>query len=150
MPIMTDTYLFSLFLDIGPGEGEILIDSAYVFTAGAWKWSGMTCGQGGAPDRPLFVDKYGSDANHPIHITVYEPLCGDVTLDGAVDIDDPVFLISYIFAFGPAPNPLSVGDCDCSGGGVPVDIDDVVYLMNYILRDGPEPCDVDGDGVPDC
>ena len=65
-----------------------------------------------------------------------------------MDIDDPVFLINYIFLFGPAPNPLLKADCDCSGGDVPVDIDDVVHLINYIFYDGPEPCDVDG--VPDC
>jgi len=150
LPIVEDTFFFSLFLDIGPGEGEILIDSAFVGSAGAWKFSGLTCGLGGAPDRPLFVDKYGSDANHPIHITVYQTTCGDANADGVVDIDDPVFLVNFIFLSGPAPNPLLKADCDCSRGDVPVDIDDVVHLMNYILRDGPAPCDVDGDGVPDC
>jgi hypothetical protein len=150
LPWTTDTILFSLFLDIGPSEGALLIDSAYVFSGGHWRFSGMTCGLGGAPNRPLFVDKYGSDANHPIVITVYEPICGDANLDGAVDIDDPVFLLNYIFLYGPAPNPYLKSDCDCSRGDVPVDIDDIVHLMNYILRDGPEPCDVDGDGVPDC
>jgi hypothetical protein len=150
MPVFEEMHFFSLFLDIGPGEGEILIDSAFFGVAGAWKWSGMTCGLGGAPNRPLFVDKYGSDANHPIHITVYEQPCGDANRDGFIDIDDPVFLLNYIFLYGPAPNPYLKSDCDCSGGDVPVDIDDVVHLLNYILRDGPEPCDVDGDGVPDC
>lgn len=145
-----DHHMFSFFLDIGPGEGEILIDSAFVFAAGAWKWSGMACGLGGAPDKPLFIDKYGSNANHPIHITIFDPPCGDANMDGVVDIDDPVFLLNYVFVFGPAPNPLLKADCDCSGGGVPVDIDDIVYLMDYILRGGPAPCDFDGDGIPDC
>jgi hypothetical protein len=49
-----------------------------------------------------------------------------------------------------APNPLLKADCDCSGGDVPVDIDDVIHLMDYVLRGGPPPCDIDGDGVPDC
>jgi hypothetical protein len=150
LPIVEDTFYFSLFLDIGPGEGEILIDSAFTGSAGVWKWAGLTCGQGGEPTRPLFVDKFGSDAHHPIHIEVYEPPCGDANEDGSVDIDDPVFLVNYIFMFGPAPDPLIKADCDCSGGSVPVDIDDVVHLMNYILRGGPEPCDLDGDDVPDC
>jgi hypothetical protein len=150
LPIVDDMHFFSLFLDIGPEGGEILIDSSFFPTSGSWKWSSLGCGLGGDPDRPIFVDKHGSDANHPIHITVYEPMCGDADLSGQVDIDDAVYVISYIFMFGPAPNPLSVADCDCSGGPVPVDIDDVVYLMNYILRGGPEPCDIDGDGVPDC
>jgi hypothetical protein len=150
MPIFEERPFFSLFLDIGPGEGEILIDSAFVFAAGAWKWSGMTCGLGGAPDRPIFVDKYGNDANHPISITVYLPQCGDANRSGFVDIDDAVYVVNYIFLFGPPPDPLSLGDCDCSGGDVPVDIDDLVYLLDYILRGGPPPCDTNGDGVPDC
>jgi hypothetical protein len=35
----------------------------------------MTCGLGGAPDRPLFLAKDGSDAVHPICMTVYEAQC---------------------------------------------------------------------------
>jgi hypothetical protein len=137
MPVTTEVHFFSLFLDIGPGVGELCIDSAYVLIAGTWKLSGLQCGLGGAPDRPLFIDRYGSDDNHPICITIYEPLCGDATLDGSVDIDDPVFLISYIFQQGPAPNPIQIADVDCSGG---VDIDDVVYILYYIFG-GSEPCE---------
>lgn len=150
IPTFVERPFFSLFLDIGPGEGAINIDSSFVFPSGHWQWSNLTCGQEGAQNRPLFVDKYGSDANHPIHITVYKPLCGDANLDGLIDVDDPVFLLNYIFSSGPAPNPLLRSDCECSGGDIPVDIDDVVHLTNYIFRDGPKPCDVDGDGVPDC
>jgi len=73
--------------------------------------------------------------------------CGDVNSSGSVDIDDVVYLISYIFAGGPAPDPLSTGDVDCSGG---IDIDDVVYLITYIFAGGPAPCDPNGDTVPDC
>gem|GEM_PF-757901 len=68
--------------------------------------------------------------------------CGDVDVSGGVDIDDVVFLISYIFSFGPAPEPVETGDVDLSGG---VDIDDVVFLINYIFAGGPPPCD---DGSP--
>jgi hypothetical protein len=74
-------------------------------------------------------------------------LCGDADFSGGVDIDDVVFLINYIFAGGPPPDPYESGDADCSGG---IDIDDVVYLINYIFASGYDPCDTDGDGVPDC
>ena len=74
-------------------------------------------------------------------------LCGDADNSGGVDIDDVVYLINYIFAGGPEPNPYESGDADCSGF---VDIDDVVYLINYIFAGGPAPCDPDGDGEPDC
>jgi len=64
-------------------------------------------------------------------------ICGDADASGGVDIDDAVYLIAYIFASGPAPEPLESGDVDLSGA---VDIDDVVYLINYIFGGGPEPC----------
>jgi hypothetical protein len=74
-------------------------------------------------------------------------LCGDADGSDEVDIDDVVYLIQYIFAQGPSPEPLESGDADCSGE---VDIDDVVYLITYIFSSGPAPCDPDGDEVPDC
>jgi hypothetical protein len=63
---------------------------------------------------------------------------GDADGSGAVDIDDVVYLINYIFGGGPEPVPeLGAGDADCSGS---IDIDDVVYLINYIFGGGPAPC----------
>ena len=150
VPVLeTEHKLFDLFLDVR-GEGEILIDSAFVFAGGAWKWAGLTCGLGSNPDSPLFLAKDSSDLNHPIHITVFELPCGDSNADGSVDIDDAVFIINYIFISGPTPNPFLKADCDCSRGDIPVDIDDVVYLINYIFSSGNAPCDIDGDGEPDC
>jgi len=69
--------------------------------------------------------------------TVECPPCGDANGSYAVDIDDVVFLIAYIFSAGPAPDPLEAGDADCSST---VDIDDVVYLIAFIFSGGPEPC----------
>lgn len=74
-------------------------------------------------------------------------ICGDADGSEAVDIDDVVFLINYIFAGGPEPDPLEAGDTDCSGG---VDIDDAVYLISFIFSGGPPPGDPDDDGMPDC
>jgi len=68
-------------------------------------------------------------------VSIY--FCGNADNRGSVDIDDVVFLISYIFAGGPSPDPLDSGDADCSQA---VDIDDVVYLIAYIFSGGPEPC----------
>jgi hypothetical protein len=61
---------------------------------------------------------------------------GDANGDQAVDIDDAVFLITYVFSNGPAPEPIESGDADASGG---VDIDDVVHLIYYIFLGGPGP-----------
>jgi hypothetical protein len=73
--------------------------------------------------------------------------CGDSDGSGEVDIDDVVYLISYIFSAGPEPVPYESGDCDCSGA---VDIDDAVYLISFIFAGANAPCDFDGDDIPDC
>jgi hypothetical protein len=64
-------------------------------------------------------------------------LRGDADGGGAIDISDAVFLISYIFSGGPAPNPLYAGDPNCDGS---VDISDAVFLIAYIFSGGPAPC----------
>jgi hypothetical protein len=63
--------------------------------------------------------------------------CGDADSNGIVNISDAVYLISYIFGGGPAPNPLQVGDVDCNNI---VNISDAVYLIAYIFGGGPAPC----------
>ena len=62
--------------------------------------------------------------------------CGDTNGDGVVDLGDVVYLISYLYKGGPAPNPLEVGDATCDGV---IDIGDVVYLIEYLYRNGPPP-----------
>ncbi len=74
-------------------------------------------------------------------------VCGDVEISGAVDIDDVVYLISFIFSGGQGPDPYESGDADCSGA---IDIDDVGCLIAYIFSGGNAPCDTDADGVLDC
>lgn len=89
--------------------------------------------------RVIAEDQVGDRDTMLISIEVVEApvLCGDVNRSEGVDIDDVVYLINYIFAGGPAPDPSESGDVDCSGA---VDIDDVVYLIAYIFSGGPEPC----------
>lgn len=99
------------------------------------------------------------DSDFPINVDtmtltfhVLEPeepeyICGDANGDEITDIDDVVFLIQYLFASGPAPDPLASGDVDCSGM---IDIDDVVYLIQYLFQSGLIPCDPSGDSIPDC
>ncbi len=66
-----------------------------------------------------------------------EFLCGDVDDNDRVDITDAVFLVSYIFGGGPAPDPLESGNVDCNDR---VDITDAVYIVTYIFGGGPAPC----------
>ncbi len=65
------------------------------------------------------------------------PTCGDADGNGIATISDAVYLINFIFAGGPAPNPLLNGDADCNSI---VTISDAVYLINYIFAGGPAPC----------
>jgi len=107
--------------------------------------------QGVAPDTVFIEDitvvvtDYCDSDTLTFTVAVY--LCGDADGSEAVDIDDVVYLISYIFAGGPSPDPLSAGDVNCADG---IDIDDVVYLITYIFAGGNAPCDPDGDEIPDC
>jgi hypothetical protein len=75
-------------------------------------------------------------------VTGTAPECEPGNADGleSVDIDDAVYLITYIFNGGSPPRPrLCCGDANGSGD---VDIDDVVYLINYIFGGGPAPVEI--------
>ena len=63
-------------------------------------------------------------------------MAGDVTGDLVVDIADVVFLINYLYKFGPAPDPPERGDLN---GDSEVTLADIVYLINYLYRAGPPP-----------
>jgi hypothetical protein len=67
-------------------------------------------------------------------------MCGDANDNGAVEAGDVVYLISYLFRSGPAPEPMCVGDANLSGA---VEAGDVVYLISYLFRGAPAPS-------PDC
>jgi hypothetical protein len=66
------------------------------------------------------------------------PARGDANGDGVIDIGDVVYLVSYLYRNGPAPNPVEIGDCNCDGI---IDVGDLVYLINYLFRNGPPPCE---------
>jgi len=75
-----------------------------------------------------------------VHITVEMPewICGDANESGDIDIDDVIFIIDYVFAGGPEPNPLESADVNCIDD---IDIDDIVYLIEYLFNGGPDPCE---------
>jgi hypothetical protein len=52
-------------------------------------------------------------------------------------VSDVIYLINYLFASGPAPNPIEYGDVNCDDI---VDVADVMYLINYLFLEGPAPC----------
>lgn len=61
---------------------------------------------------------------------------GDANGDGSVNIGDAVFLISYIFKGGAAPDPIDRADANCDYS---VNIGDAVFVINYIFGGGPAP-----------
>jgi hypothetical protein len=68
-----------------------------------------------------------------------QTLIGEADGTGFIDIDDIVYLITYVFGGGstPVPFPVASGDANCSCF---VDIDDIVYLITYVFAGGPAPC----------
>jgi hypothetical protein len=62
--------------------------------------------------------------------------CGDANVDWQVNVADAVFLISYIFKGGPAPDPVCVGDANGDDNG---NVGDAVYLIAYVFSGGPPP-----------
>jgi hypothetical protein len=62
--------------------------------------------------------------------------CGDADGNTIVSISDVVYILAFVFAQGPAPDP-DLGDADCNGF---VNISDAVYLLSYIFGGGPAPC----------
>jgi hypothetical protein len=104
----------------------------------------------GELDLGLYTGQVGVSCNDPLNpsrivpvsLTVADEsfICGDVDKSGAVDIDDIVFLVEYIFAYGPPPDPLVSGDVhrtECPN--VVVDIDDVTHLVAYVFGVGDPP-----------
>ena len=61
---------------------------------------------------------------------------GDANASGAVDIDDIVYLMGYIFSGGCLPYYPNNGDPDSS---CEIDIDDPVYLILYVFAGGTDP-----------
>lgn len=82
------------------------------------------------------VDQTDTDGDGIGDVCAYT--CGDANGDDDVNIGDVVFIISYIFSGGGAPDPLESAECNCDGD---VNIGDAVWLINYIFSGGPAPCD---------
>jgi hypothetical protein len=61
---------------------------------------------------------------------------GDLNADGHVDVGDLVFVISYLYRSGPAPDPLELADINCDDL---IDVADAVFLISYLFRAGPAP-----------
>lgn len=82
-------------------------------------------------------DGIGASAVKPYVFSIAAAyICGDANGDENVNVGDAVFIISYVFRGGEAPDPLVSADANGDGN---VNIGDAVYLISYIFRSGPPP-----------
>jgi len=52
-------------------------------------------------------------------------------------VGDAVYVITYVFKGGAAPDPVEAGDASCDGA---CNVGDAVYLVGYVFKGGAEPC----------
>lgn len=75
----------------------------------------------------------------PVTLTVASGpvyVCGDANGSGdGPNIEDLVYLVSYMFNDGPPPPVMEA--CDVNGNGSDPDIEDLVYLVSYMFDSGP-------------
>jgi len=63
-------------------------------------------------------------------------VCGDANGDTEVNVGDAVFIITYVFKGGSAPDPIAAGDANGDGE---CNVADAVFLINFIFKGGPAP-----------
>jgi len=61
---------------------------------------------------------------------------GDANYNGGVDVGDAVYIINYVFKYGPPPPYPNWADvnADCA-----VNVGDAVYMINFVFNNGPAP-----------
>jgi hypothetical protein len=69
-------------------------------------------------------------------LTIVRYIRGDCDDDRIINLGDAVYLISFLYKNGPAPNPLVSGDVNADGA---VDLGDTVYLISFLYKNGPPP-----------
>ena len=72
----------------------------------------------------------------PVSATDCVAKAGDANEDGALDMNDLIFLSNFLFKLGPAPMPLCRGDYN---GDRLVSFSDVFYAINHFFKLGPAP-----------
>ena len=77
---------------------------------------------------------------HQGELTVWWGVPGDASGDSVINLGDIVYLIEYLYRYGPPPCIPETGDVT---GDCVINIGDVVYLIEYLYRYGPAP-------VPGC
>jgi hypothetical protein len=140
----------SIFVEKITTEGhqvELDYDSVEVYSTSVGKLYVMA----DSIDYTIYFDDDGDSVIDrtvdPTEIYPPEYTCGDTEGSGSVNVSDIVYLISYVFADGPPPDPVQGGDVDCNAV---INVSDIVFLISFVFGDGYAPCDSDGNLEPDC
>ncbi len=63
---------------------------------------------------------------------------GDLDYDSKINVVDLVYMVDYLFNYGPPPEPeLNVADMNCN---LIINVVDLVYFVDYLFNNGPIPC----------
>lgn len=86
---------------------------------------------------PGGFDPYWGNGLVNFEKAIYAVSRGDANNSGGISISDAVYIVSYVFGGGAAPQPrVGVGDCNCDGY---VNISDAEYIVACIFGGGPQP-----------
>ena len=114
-------------------QGQTFVDSQTFFINSAWV--DYNC------DLVVFVQSDVANYLKKVLISNEIPLyqrhvSGDANGDRTTTMSDLVFLINYVFYYGPQPYPSASGD---PNENCVTDLGDVVYLIDYLFHGGPAP-----------
>jgi hypothetical protein len=124
VPIVSEQLYFTLTLDVGPGPGQICIDSAFIYPAGEWLWDGLTCGHGDGR-RPDFLDD---------ELNTGSPFC--ITVWDTTGCESPVINVT------PPGDELSGSHCSVLNFDFDASPGAGLYITGWVLISGPGTIDV--------
>jgi hypothetical protein len=149
MPVVTTpTLYFTLDFTMGDlpdgSTGDaICFDSAFVGPAGSWKFSAMTCGQGGAPNRPLALCN-GVDSDQPCCMAVLELVCTlpDINVTPIGNMIEEDICGTATFSFDADPGDDGHDPATIAGWAVTAGIGSIDAGGNYSASVASDECDV--------
>ena len=122
-------------------NGDLAATGLYLAEDGVL--SGTVSGEQTIEFTAQVTDPCGSVDEQPLTLYIGQAwLCGDIDNDGiGPDVADLVYLVTYMFQDGDAPDFIEA--CDMNGDGVGPDVADLVHMVTYMFQDG-DPLDCEG------